>query len=512
MNAAARTDAAQGEAPGRSQVRGSSLLMVGRVLSLLFTVSTQVLVVRSLSTTDYAVVAYALALVASGRVLLSLGQGKILSRFLTHYDERGEPDRMLGSLVLAALTIAVTSAACFAVLPFVAGGLLESVSPADDAVAVLLVLVLLAPMEAVDQVFIALFAVFTRPRAIFFRKYVLTPALRLLVVALLALTGQRALFLAIGYVLAQAVGLVLYAVMLTGVFRRRGLTAYLRPSRLTLPVRPVLRLALPTLTGEFVFLSMTTGSVVLLGVYWGALELAAYAAVLPAARLNQFVYSAFGTLYLPTAARLHARGDRAGSLLAYWQTAVVVAVFSFPVLAMTTVFAAGTTVLLFGERYASSADVLVLLSIGYYVNAALGHNAYTLVAFGRGRLLATVNVTCALTNLLLCWLLVPEHGAVGVGIANCATLALQNALYQWDTGRVLGCSPLPRSRVRPYLLVLAACGVLLLVDLALQPGVLVAIPLVLLVWAGLLLLTREQLELAQTFPELRRVPLLGRLL
>ena len=123
-------------------------------------------------------------------------------------------------------------------------------------------------------------------------------------------------------------------------------------------VRDVLRLALPTLTGELVFLSMTTGSVVLLSLYWGAGEIASYAAVLPAARLNQFVFSAFATLYLPTASRLFARGDVAASARAYWHTAVVVAVFSFPVLAMTTVFATGTTELLFGERYSSSASVL----------------------------------------------------------------------------------------------------------------------------------------------------------
>ena len=48
------------------------------------------------------------------------------------------------------------------------------------------------------------------------------------------------------------------------------------------------------------------------------------------------------------------------------------AVFSFPVFAMTCMSSHAVTVALFGERYASSAPILALLSLGYYFNAALG--------------------------------------------------------------------------------------------------------------------------------------------
>ncbi|MEP6665259.1 MAG: hypothetical protein ABJA81_02320, partial [Nocardioidaceae bacterium] len=57
---------------GRQHVRGSMLLLLGRVLSLVFTVATQVVIVRALSKADYGVFAYAFTLTASGRILLSL--------------------------------------------------------------------------------------------------------------------------------------------------------------------------------------------------------------------------------------------------------------------------------------------------------------------------------------------------------------------------------------------------------------------------------------------------------
>ena len=67
----------------RRHVRGSVLLLVGRLVSLVFTVLTQVVIVRALSKADFGVFAYAFALQAACRVLLSLGQGRVLSRFMS---------------------------------------------------------------------------------------------------------------------------------------------------------------------------------------------------------------------------------------------------------------------------------------------------------------------------------------------------------------------------------------------------------------------------------------------
>jgi O-antigen/teichoic acid export membrane protein len=493
---------------GRRHVRGSALFTGGRLISLVFTVATQVVIVRYLAVTEYGAFAYALALVGAGRMLLSLGQGKILSRFLSVFDEQREFGKMLGSLFLGVLTVALTSGLGLVLLLVFADRVAESALGSNEAVTVLLVLVLLAPMEALDEIFISVFAVFTKARSIFVRKYLLTPGLRLAVVLLMAGTGQSVLFLAIGYVAAQLFGLVVYTWMLAGILRKRKLLGYLRPSRISVPVRAVFALAIPSLTGVFVYLSMNTGSVILLSMYWGAAEIAAYRAVFPAARLNQFIFTAFTTLYLPMAARLFARGDSKGTHDTYWHTAVFLLVFSFPVFAMTTVFAPLTTVTLFGARYENSSSVLALLSLGYYLNVALGFNAHTLGVFGRGRHLIAVNAVAAVGNLLMCLLLIPTYGAVGVAVANCLTLLLQNLLNQWGLTRTIDTSFLDRRYRRPYVLVAATGLVLWGVESAFSPGLLIALPLVAVAGIVLLFLTRRDLRLQQTFPELARIALL----
>ena len=55
------------------QIRGSSLLLIGRSISLGINFLTQVLIVRALTKTDYGAFSYALSIVALGQMVITLG-------------------------------------------------------------------------------------------------------------------------------------------------------------------------------------------------------------------------------------------------------------------------------------------------------------------------------------------------------------------------------------------------------------------------------------------------------
>jgi len=71
----------------RKQIRGSSLLLFGRMLSLGINFFTQVLMVRYLSTRDFGVLAYGLAVVGFFRLFASLGLQDAIPRFVPIYQE-----------------------------------------------------------------------------------------------------------------------------------------------------------------------------------------------------------------------------------------------------------------------------------------------------------------------------------------------------------------------------------------------------------------------------------------
>lgn len=490
----------------RSQMRGSTLLVAGRVLTLLLTTATQVVIVRALSMSDYGAFAYALAMAAAGRTLLSLGQGKLLSRFMAKYEEERDFDRMFGSMFLAIGTIMVTSTITLGTLFLLSGSTIESAVEDPDTVKVVLILIFLAPLEALDQVFVSLFAVFSKPRTIFFRKYLFTPGLRLAVVLTLALTGSSVTFLAVGYLGAALVGLVVYVLVFVRVLRERELLHQLRFRRIILPFRAVFSFSLPLITGELLLLSLNVGGVFILGYFHSAADVAGYRAVFNPARLNTAVLHAFVPLFLPLAARLFARADITGLRQAYWHTGAFVAVLSFPVFALTGPLAGDITVLLFGSAYADSGVVLALLSIGYYFSVVLGFNSYTLQVCEKIGFLVWVNVGMAALNVALSLLLVQRYAAVGVAAANLATLVVQNVINQWALRRAIGTSFIDRGCLRLYLVVLACAGALFAFQGLVDPPLVVGLVAAALASLIVLVSGRSAIQLADTFPELGRVP------
>jgi O-antigen/teichoic acid export membrane protein len=492
----------------RGHVRGSSLLLVGRGLTLLITTATQVVIVRSLTKADFGGFAYALVLAGAGQTLLSLGQGRLLSRFMAKYEEQRDYDRMFGSMVLAAGTILVTSTITIGTLFALSGELIGSVVRDPSTVKVVLILVFLGPLEALDQVFVALFAVFSRPKAIFFRKYVFTPGLRFAVVLALALTGASVTFLAVGYLAAGAVGIAVYVAVMVRVLRERGLLQHLHPRTLVLPYRAVFSFSLPLLTNELFVLTLNVVGVVILGYYHSAAEVASYRAVVSPARLNNAVVQSFMPLFLPLTARLFSRGDVRGMHRTYWQTAAAVAVLSFPIFAVTGPMAPEVTVALFGVRYANSSTILALLSIGYYFSVMLGFNAYMLQVCERIRYLVWVNLSVIALNIVISLLLVDRYGAVGVAVANLAALVVQNILNQWALRRAIQTSFIDRSCVRCYAVIVVCSAALWIFQALADPGLIIGLISAAVASVAVLVASRSAIELSETFPELARIPVL----
>jgi O-antigen/teichoic acid export membrane protein len=488
------------------QIRGSSLLLAGRVLALAAGLLTQVVIVRYLSQTSFGAFAYALSVVAVGQTIATFGLDRAITRFVPIYHERGDHARVFGTIAMVAGTIAALGLA-------VIGGVivLHTVAPdvlgEGDIGPLLLILVVLSPLQALDTVLIGLFAVFARPRSIFFRTYVLAPGLRLLVVVLAVLAGSGVLFLAAGYVVAAALGSAIYVVVLHRVLRVEGLLGHFSLRGIRMPVREVFGLTIPLLTTDFVIVLIGASDVLLLGYFWDAREVASLAVVKPIAELNQVTLMSFALLFVPLQSRLFARRAWTRVNDAYWRTAAWVAAVSFPIFALTFLLAEPLVSVLYGARYQGSALFLTILALGFYLQASLGFNGTTLMVFGRIRYIVGLNGLTVAFNLVLNLLLIPRYGALGAAIGTSSTHAIHNLLKQLALARATTVEFFRLGYLRVYATI--ALGVLALaaarlLDAPTWAGVGVVVAACALVFGA----NRRLLDLGGTFPELRQIPLL----
>ena len=495
----------------RAQIRGSTLLLGGQAFALVANLVTQILLVRHLTKDSYGAFAYALSIVAIAEAVAAFGLRRGVARFVPRYEERGEVARAAGTLAMAAGIVAGLGLAVVLVVlglrDMIAGG----VASGGEAAALLAVLILLAPVNAFETLLDGAFAVFARPRAIAARKHLFTPVARLVIVGAVVLTDGDAKSIAVGYLAAGAIGVVVYGGMLGRLLAERGLLEPLRRRRLEFPVREVLGFTVPLLTTDLAAVLLGAAATVLLGALATAADVADFRAVLPLALTMTYVLSSFGLLFVPLASRLLERGDPVEVDRLYWQTAAWTAVFSLPVFLVAFTCSEDLTVAMFGERYAGAGEVLAALVVGHFVSAALGPNGVLLGVYGQVRFIVGANLASVVVTLALSAPMIAAYGAWGAAVAASASQIVLNVGRQIGLGRRTDVRAVNPEVMRLYALMAVAAGVLLAIQLTLSPPLVAGVVLAGAAWAGIFAVARRQLDLAGTFPEIARLPLIGRL-
>jgi O-antigen/teichoic acid export membrane protein len=217
-------------------------------------------------------------------------------------------------------------------------------------------------------------------------------------------------------------------------------------------------------------------------------------------------------LFEPSASRLVARGDRVGLERLYWRTAMWVSALSFPLFALSFTAAVPLTVLLFGERYAAAAPILSLLAFSQFVEATAGFNAETLRVSGKIRWLIGANLAGLAVLVGISVALIPAMGALGAGIGTAAGQLCYTILRQTFVRVAVGVKSVDQEHVGFYVTMAAMGAVFLTIRLVAPTNPWIIAPPVLLgVWA-VFMSARSSLSVSDTFPELARIPLLGRIL
>jgi len=492
----------------RDHVRGSSLMVVGRMISMVINLGVHVASVQYLGETDYGVFAYALAISSLAASASLFGQDRALGRFLPLYDESGSYGKGQGAIAVAFATVFLLGSSIVAmIIGLHAVGF--DITSDERAIATLLILIAVAPFTAIDTLFVSLFAVVAKPRAIFWRRHVLTPLLRLASVLGVIATAGSVERLAVFYLAAGVIGVALYAVMAVRAIRPLPLGA--RHQRVY-PFGELYRFGGPMVSSDVAQALRATLVVIFLEALRSVDDVGAFRAVLPLAQLNAVAMQSFKLLYLPVAARMFGRDDNKSVADLYWQSAAWLAVGTFPIFVATFSFAEPLTRYVLGEEFVTSATSLAVLSFGYYVSSALGLNALTLKASGRVKLVVAVDTGTAILALGLNLVLISRYGALGAALATTGILLIQNLLVHLGLRRILDGLPFPSTHRKAYVWVACGAGILLAVQSLLNPPLIVSVAIGMATSLVVLMRNRDVLMLGDTFPELAKIPFLGKII
>lgn len=496
----------------QKHIRGSTLLLVGRVFSIGINFIVSVLIVRYLSKTAYGAFAYASQIASLATTLAVFGLDKTITRFIPIYQEEKEYNKLFGTILLSFTTI-ITIGIFFTILVFGFQAWFTQTLEIDQlAISLLLILIFLAPIDAIDLLLLGLLAIFANPRLILFRKSILGPGLKLIVVLLLIFSKSSVQFLAVGYTIAGLLGILLYISILINIFKKNNFFQKFSLKSINIPAKEIFGFSIPMLSTQFVLLARISLVIFLLEYFGSASDVASFRAVLSVSRLNTIIRQSFSFLFMPLAAQFFARRDQKSANNLYWQTAIWIAIFSFPIFITSSLLSDPLTLSLYGEDYADSALIMTLLSIGYYVNAALGFNAETLRIYGKIRYTVIVDISTIFISLAINLYLIPRYNAIGAGIGTLCTMLIHNMLNHIGLKTKLGMQLFPLRYLKVYIIIIFNTLTVAYIQYRFNPHIIISITLAVISSVIVLWLNRRTLEMEEFFPELLRIKFLKKLL
>ena len=479
-------------------------MLFGRMFSIVINFVVQVLMVRYLVKSDFGAFAYAMSFVTIGSSIAVFGLGKTITRFVPIFQERQQYREMAGTVVLAIVSV-FSIGACLVLLLHGMQHVAEPNLARDPlSISLLLVLIILCPIQGLENIFEGLFAIFASPKALFARRFLVGPLLKLGAVLPLVFLHSNVWLLAWSYVLAGIVGSIYSCIVLWGVIRRAGLLVHFRPSVLSIPLKKIFSFSAPMVISDLLPTVRVAMVSIILEMFRGTVGVASYRAVLPLARLNHAPRDSFRLLFTPSLSRMFARGDHAGVEHAYWQSTIWIAVLTFPLFITSFALADQLTVLLFGSQYADSASLFSVLLVGYYLSAVFGFSTYTLRVYGHIRRIFLNDVCTAALTIALAIVLIPKFGAMGGAVATAASLLIGAALNKAAVLQYGIVRSIERPVVHSCLSIVGVTSGMLLLRTALAPGIGVSVIAALLSTFGVFWMSLPVLNIETTFPELAR--------
>ena len=497
------------ESETRRDIRGSSLLLGGRLISKFTNFGIQIAIVRGLTRDSFGAFAYAMALVTIGQVIVMCGMSRAMPRFLPIYRQQGQMKRFNGAIAICIGCVllfgVVVVAGVLLAAPYAEGRLIRS----PTSLSCLLVLIFVAPLQAVDDIVIAMLAMFGAAKKIFLRKHVLNPILKVVAVGSVLLAGGTIEQLCFAYMISVAIGVGISFWLLGPVAEGEGVSLAIHKQEIEYPLRELMSFALPLMTSELLLIAMGTIDAIMLEQFHGTSEVAGLRAVFKIAVLNQLVAHSFTSLYLPTASKAFAGGDKKSINAGYWQTGVWIAVLTFPVFALSCMGAQSVVTTAYGERYADAPILLTLLAFGFYVDSMFGFNVLTLKVYGRMRYVLGINAIAAVFAVVVNLALIPTYGANGAAVGTLLTMLLLFAMKHFGLWKLTEVAPFEKRLIPVYALIGVFSLVIAGFNYWFMPTLWMNLIVIGIFTVVLLAASRNAMQIDETFPELKRIPVLG---
>jgi len=440
-----------------SVTKGTLFLLVSTLVLVGLTFVSRVVVVRSVSPSDWSAYSFGLTLTT---VLVSIGFLGLPSAVARSIPYASTDDERR-TIVRATLVIGSAAALVASVLLFIFA---QPIGRSLGSSAITLGLQYF-PISVGSLVIATLIASIFQgyedvtPNALFIQ--VVNPALFVAFLGVAIVVPPRGVSYTealLAYTLANVLTLVLLVVYLLRRLPQKLPPGPLAPSALS----RYLRFTAPLFVVGVMATVTTSGDTIILGIFHPA-EVGTYTASLTLARLLPIGVAAAAYIFLPVASRFLRQNDSRSIAITYATVTKWMILVSLPLFLLFFFLPSGSLGFVYGSNYTAVTVPLQISVAGAFATTLLGPATTAQVAYGQTRLLAANAIVAGLVDIVVALALVPSYGYVGAAIAWGTANAAYAVVSLVELGVLTGVHPFERHYVVPVLVTAVPVAVVLAV-------------------------------------------------
>jgi O-antigen/teichoic acid export membrane protein len=165
--------------------------------------------------------------------------------------------------------------------------------------------------------------------------------------------------------------------------------------------------------------------IIMLGIFSTTQTVGVYSVAAKLASATSFCLIGVNAIIAPKLSELHWSDNHTDLKQVVRFAAKLMFMTAFPVL-LALLFWSEFFLGLFGDEFKIGKQVMILLCVGQFVNAACGSVGYFLNTTGRQRIFRNIVLCAALINIVLNCILIPRYGMVGAAIASMTSIMFWN--------------------------------------------------------------------------------------
>lgn len=430
----------------KTAVKGTTLIFVGSVASILLWFATKVLIVRTTTKEEFGIYALAIAVAGILGAIANAGLQNGITRYVSIFLGEGRKDDAK-AVSKSALKIGLATGLAASLGLYIFADLISR--------HVFYMPELTAPLRAISL--FCLFQVLANVLVGILRGYgLIKPRIYYINI------GQPLFFLfflgaSLAFGLPYISAIYAYMFAMAVVYLSVGIYAYSKVGVNPLAVfgakfeRELFRFSLPLVGVAIMGMIFSWTDTFMLGRYTGAGEVGIYNVSMSIARLLTFAVNALAFVFMPIAGELYSKSQmvelkRTYQVLTKWVFAATV-----PIFFILFFFPEMTITFLFGQRYVDSSGALCVLSWGFMSSVFVGANSILLIVLGMPRQLFHTSIFGAVLNVVLNYIFIKRlgYGVMGASIATTISIFANNSAVAVLLYGRSGIHPLTSRYLRP---------------------------------------------------------------